>query len=684
MLSLTLLTSGLPGATIPSMTSSNMDDFFETIFGQRPQKRGKGFELLVAAVLKLVDNSRNIKADSFVRGRYSGENYQLDALIENESTMVEAKDYLEQGKPVGRGDAQKLSGALQDLPIERGLLASATGFTKPTNKYATASTQAPSMKPIDLLHVRPSVEADEEGRVKTFIIRICLETIAFERAVWTPQLTLAAQEVLKSMASQKVEVRLDRFHDTDGNVLQTVRDFSIQIQKQYKRRDGRLRGTHVFNVPTFIYISNLLVQIDAMEFDIPYDETAEEIRVEATGKSRVLVKMENGELNILLTEEELKAVRFCEDGTVVMEAVETTKVSRRSLLGFRETQNTAHTPPPPSWLSVSYPPPCDQNSRTHWQKPVKTNVPSPSALVHELHRIPEEDALALVDRLLGPPEEWPSPLIAYRLASDLQADWKGELGQWLKAAKDHGFLDRVLHDVKHQAKKPTKAQGIDRNDPRHLKLHQHLAVARFVHYFTAQVNGWGFKGIETETGKDVDIDLALTSPGGLLVEFQVKAPDQPKQDDSQVIKAAEKAKGQLRRPPTGVALVAICANREQSLAWEPECLIHHLIGVPTWGGKTMKLEKAKVGEFFRSAWGHVSGVVLLDLLRGADEAMHTCTVLANPHAAFPLDPEWFPRARVCLLEGDTFRWVRGVPGHARGGVHGLMEGTRLEGILSNG
>lgn len=296
-----------------------------------------------------------------------------------------------------------------------------------------------------------------------------------------------------------------------------------------------------------------------------------------------------------------------------------------------------------------------------------TKIPmtSPSALVQELHRIPEDAALALVDRLLGPSEEWPSPLIAYRLKSDFQADWKGELGQWLNAAEDHGFLERVLHDVKHQAKKPTKAQGIDRNDPRHLKLHQHVAVARLVHYFTAQANGWGFKGIETETGKDVDIDLALTSPSGQLVEFQVKSPDQPRQDDSQVIKAAEKAKKQLRCPPTGAAMVAICANREQNLAWEPKCLIHHLIGSTTQVNNTVYLVRHEQG-FFSGDWNHVSGILLLDLLRGADDTRYTCTVLTNPQATFPVSPDWFPRGRVCVLEGTRFRWVRGQPGRALG------------------
>lgn len=197
--------------------------------------------------------------------------------------------------------------------------------------------------------------------------------------------------------------------------------------------------------------------------------------------------------------------------------------------------------------------------------------PSPSARGPDLHRLPAHEALALVDRLLGPGEDWPSPLIAYRLTDDFQADWKVELGQWLRAAEEFGFVDRVLHEIAHHAKRASKkaTTEIDANDPRHLKLHQQLAAARVVHYLTA--TGWSFSGYETETGGVIDIDCALVAPDGQVVEFQVKAPDQPGrvlghrlvdgEYDDRVVGAVTKAGGQLRRAPTGPSMIAVCANR---------------------------------------------------------------------------------------------------------------------------
>jgi hypothetical protein len=308
---------------------------------------------------------------------------------------------------------------------------------------------------------------------------------------------------------------------------------------------------------------------------------------------------------------------------------------------------------------------------------------SPSALVEELQRIPVEEALDLVDRLLGPPGEWPSPLIAYRLTSDFQADWKAEVGQWLRAAEQFGFLERVMHEIRSHAKGRSKGQTgeIDPNDRQHLKLHQHLAAARIIHYLTA--TGWGFRGYETETGGAVDIDCSLVAPGGQVVEFQVKSPDQPGRRaghrdvdgdfDERVITAAQHAMEQLRRPATGPALVAICANRSWGLAGEPACLVHHLIGSTIQRvGEGVFLEGASTGGFFRDEWAHVSGVLLLDLGRG-EEIKYTRTVITNPRAAFSVSPSWFPHGRVCILDGSTFHWVRGTPGR----MHDLPDGTQL-------
>lgn len=158
-----------------------------------------------------------------------------------------------------------------------------------------------------------------------------------------------------------------------------------------------------------------------------------------------------------------------------------------------------------------------------------TAVVTLSALARESQRLRRPDALALVDRVLGEPDEWQSALVRYRLTSEFQADWKVEFGQWLGAAEQFGFLEKVRHEIMHQAQRKLRNPPLERdgNDPAHLKLHQHMAAARIVHYLTA--TGWTFDGYETDTGASVDVDCRLRTPSGDVVEFQVKAPDQPGQ-----------------------------------------------------------------------------------------------------------------------------------------------------------
>lgn len=287
---------------------------------------------------------------------------------------------------------------------------------------------------------------------------------------------------------------------------------------------------------------------------------------------------------------------------------------------------------------------------------------------------------------LGPPESWPSPLIRYRLEAGFQTDWKVELGQWLKAAEEYGFLDRILHDLKAQAQRPLSpsyqahADSVDPNDKRHLKLHQYLAACRVTHYLTAL--GWTFGAFEPETGAGVDIDLSLQSPDGTLVEIQVKAPDQPGrrvngrivdgERDERVLTAIRKAAKQLRRPPTTPAVIAVCANRDWPLSWHIRCLVKLLVGSTAQVGSHVFIERAQTGAFFKQDWDHISGVFCLDLARGPDVAKYICVALLNPNAVFSVSAEWFPHARVSEFTGNEFRWLRGEPDAST-----LPEGTQL-------
>jgi hypothetical protein len=312
------------------------------------------------------------------------------------------------------------------------------------------------------------------------------------------------------------------------------------------------------------------------------------------------------------------------------------------------------------------------------------DIPSPSVHALELHVVDDGAARAFVDEKFGRSEEWRSFLIQYRLTSDFQADWKAEVGHWLKTAERLGFLDKVLARVLKRAKDPPAhvvRPTREANDPHHLVLAQELAPAMASYYFVG--TGWAFDAWEPVMGGEVDVDVSLRAPDGTRVMVQVKAPDQPGQIvahqrvdgeyDDRVLRQIAKAAGQLPKSSAGANLILVSANRTWPLSGEPGCVVTELIGSTRGTEKGVFLRRADCGKFWTPEWAHISGVVLLDYVRGVDQFKYQCTVLLNPVATATASSEWFPRARVCQLEGSTFRWIRGEPGRA----HTLPDGTSL-------
>jgi len=138
---------------------------------------------------------------------------------------------------------------------------------------------------------------------------------------------------------------------------------------------------------------------------------------------------------------------------------------------------------------------------------------------------------------------------------------------------------------------------------------------------------------------------------------------------SQITKAAR----QLPASSKDANFIVVSANRTWPLSGDPQCVVGDLIGSTLQIGSVVTLPHARRGKFWTPEWKHIAAVVLLDYLRGLTEFKYPCTVLLNPVAEVQASAEWFPRARVCVLEGSHFRWVRGEPGDA----HTLPSGTIL-------
>ena len=299
---------------------SPIDDLFLEIFGFLPNKDGASYEMLASAVMKLLFEKQDVFHDQQVRGAISKTMYQIDVLMKTGAINIagEAKDYSITRNKVGRPDLQKLAGAIPELPIADALFFSATDFTKPAKKYAQASEEMFG-KQIHLFHLRPSTALDEEGRIKTIILSFHIFTPVYEKADFRPSVTASAQAMLteKVKSGELKEgasnIAIDTIYDKNGKVLTTIHDLTSRpfASGFLTVAEGSfwLPGGH-------IKFGKYLVEIHGLTFKIPYEETIQQIEISSNGEAKLLIKSEDHGIDKLISEGDLKKIKFLPDGKI--------------------------------------------------------------------------------------------------------------------------------------------------------------------------------------------------------------------------------------------------------------------------------------------------------------------------------------------------------------------------------
>jgi len=302
------------------MDKSPIDELFFELYGYYPTKAGQSFEMIVAAAFKLLLN-KDVEYDQRIRGDYSETVYQLDGVITDEDSknMVEAKDFTLDERKVGRGDLQKLQGALTDLPIDKGIFVSATDFTKPAKKYADGSISNPMQKQIDLYHIRPSTEEDEKGRIKKIIINMSMHVPDYRHGkyqlVWTEEgISKLKQD---GLATKEIEMRIENFYDVDGKVLTTLQEITSKNQPETNwEKDYVAKGTWDISGGHFKY-NGQLYAIRGLQYEIPFLISNNEIVIEGGGTPKIYIRSEGGSIDKLINDSDLKKVKF-KDGKVAL------------------------------------------------------------------------------------------------------------------------------------------------------------------------------------------------------------------------------------------------------------------------------------------------------------------------------------------------------------------------------
>lgn len=302
---------------------SPIDELFQEVFGELPTKAGSAYEML-ACIAEHLMNQGEVTHDDKIRGAFSESLYQIDVLSDdgNDKAMGEAKDYTIQNKKVGRGDMQKLGGALPDLPVvTKGKFFSATGYTGPAKKYAEASENFPSGKPIEIFEFRPSTERDEEGTIKSIVIHMHLIIPYPQKGKWKPILTEAGVAACKTLVEEgetefQYNLKLEKFYDYSGSEILSLNKLTGQNYGEVNSETKSAHGCFVL-ADHYIYIENLLAELKGLEYEIPHGEVHEKMEITDNSNCRFVVKDSNGEIIRFITDEQIRGYSFNEQGNLI-------------------------------------------------------------------------------------------------------------------------------------------------------------------------------------------------------------------------------------------------------------------------------------------------------------------------------------------------------------------------------
>lgn len=300
---------------------SPIDEIFRQIFGYLPTKRGAAFERLAAIALHLLEEEGVVQHDARLRGSFSDTLYQIDVhhVTPKGATMGEAKDYTEQNEKVGRGDLQKLAGALPDLDsVHAGAFFSATGYTGPAKKYAQAAANLTGGKGIVLYELKPSTETDEEGFIKTIIINIHFVTPLRWKAKFQPHFTAKGCAALKALIPKgaercQVQMLLEEFFDCGGNKISSIFELTSKGYGDIDQSTQKATGCFLLR-DHFIRVSGIMVEISGIEYEMPFEYSTREIRITDDIEHRFVISDENGNPLRILPDKILQQFSFDEKG----------------------------------------------------------------------------------------------------------------------------------------------------------------------------------------------------------------------------------------------------------------------------------------------------------------------------------------------------------------------------------
>ena len=302
---------------------SPIDKIFYEVFGHLPRKAGTAYEMFSCIAEHLMTEGE-ILHDNKIRGAFSETLYQIDVHSNSSDgiAMGEAKDYTIQNSKVGRGDLQKLGGALPDLPeVTKGKFFSATGYTSPAKKYAQAASNFPGQKPIEIFELRPSTERDEEGTIKTIVIKMHIVIPQARKGIWKPHFTADGMAAIKRTIDPKEKkishnLILEKFYDSNGNQALTLFELTSTGYAETNSETKCAHATYLLK-DKYISVNGVYAELKGLEYEVPFSERFETFEITDDRRCRFILKDENNDIIRFITDDQLQNYKFDTNGKLL-------------------------------------------------------------------------------------------------------------------------------------------------------------------------------------------------------------------------------------------------------------------------------------------------------------------------------------------------------------------------------
>jgi len=178
-------------------------------------------------------------------------------------TVIECKDY--KGN-IGIEKVQEFLGKLQDLNVDKGILVTKSGYTKPAKEFAKKHG-------IDLIELRKPTEEDWGGRVKTIHVQMNI----YYPEIYDIELKTGRKELVgKKMEGWANELIII---DENGNPYKNLSKI-IQENINNDRTEEEKTVNVIFERPYFLKTDGEKIPVKGISFKYRFHRTPEEIVID--------------------------------------------------------------------------------------------------------------------------------------------------------------------------------------------------------------------------------------------------------------------------------------------------------------------------------------------------------------------------------------------------------------------